>query len=495
MNDVDCPAGARCVSDSSGGTGCRDAFMMQCEYNTDCGDVLICAPDGVCREQCHTDRDCRDGTVCDQTMSPTVCGPPRDAGMPSDAATDDSGMDASTPPSDTGVDGGTDAGTDTGVDASASRDTGVDAAMDAAMAMTGPAPVPLAVAGSDHVCATRTSDGQLRCWGNNTYGQIGDTTVMNRLVATAVTPALANVTVLAAGVSHSCAYSTSAGFFCWGDGTSGQLGDGFMVARSSPRTVSGGLAPTWLAAGHAHTCAVIAGAVRCWGANASGQLGDGTTSQRLTATPTLALAASAIEVSAGGDTTCARLSDGRVQCWGASASGQLGVDLSPATYSATPLLVAGVTNAVEIVNGINHTCARDAGGVVSCWGSQSSGRLGDGVATATARLTPAPTNAMPPAVELAAAGAHTCARTIAGDVYCWGDNFGGQCGRDGFVSPVLSSPSLVSGVSGALELTTGENHTCARVAAGFVCWGDNASGELGDNTTTPHFAPGAVTWI
>lgn len=485
--DVDCPAGTECVA----GTGCRDMSTMGCEYNTDCPDPYICAPDGKCHEQCHTDRDCRDGLVCDHTTFPTVCvqrsdDAGMDATMPSDAAGIDTGLDAGMLP---------DTGRDAGIDASATTDTGVDSAVDAAMAMTGPAPIPLVVAGSDHVCATRASDGELRCWGANTFGQIGDGSMMQRRVATLVTPTITSVTMLAAGVGHSCAYSTTGGLFCWGDGSSGQVGNGVPGPHLNPILVSGALAPTWIAAGHAHTCATSGGLAYCWGSNASGQIGDGSTMQRNVPTATMPLAAAAVEITARANTTCARLSDGRVQCWGDGMYGQLGIDIPVAPmYSTVPLVVAGVTSAQEVVLGDDFACARRTDGVVLCWGSDGLGQLGDGPG-GTARVTPAPTSAMPPAVELAAAAGHACARTMTGDVYCWGDNFGGQGGRDGFATPQLNSPTIVPGVSGATELAAGDNHTCARVAAGIVCWGDNPSGELGDGTLTPHFTPAPVVWL
>ncbi|MFO0684248.1 MAG: hypothetical protein U0234_19500 [Sandaracinus sp.] len=471
--DVDCPAGAMCVNDM----GCRDGAMVECELNTDCVAPLICAPDRLCREQCHTDRDCRDGLVCDRGMSPAVCATARtDAGV--DAAVGDAGADDAAIP-DGGLDGGT-AMLDAGP-----HDGGVT---------TGLAPIPLLALGSDHSCATRASDGQLRCWGANSTGQLGDASVMARYVATSVFGSPTGVTMLAAGVGHSCGV-TSTGLVCWGDGTSGQLGDGSMGARARPGPVSGSLAPSWLAAGHAHTCAVVAGAVRCWGDNTSGQLGDGSTTLRNVPTATLALPATAVQVEARGDWSCAVLADGRVACWGDDRSGQLGVDIPTTMYSAMPLLIGGLDNVVEVALGSSHGCARRGDGVVLCWGRGSNGQLGDGSTGATVHLVPAPTSAMPAAVELAAAGDHTCARTVAGEVYCWGDNFSGACGQDGFVTPTIRAPARVTGVSGALEIAMGDSHTCARVAAGIVCWGDNPSGQLGDNTTSPHFAPAAVTWL
>jgi alpha-tubulin suppressor-like RCC1 family protein len=76
----------------------------------------------------------------------------------------------------------------------------------------------------------------------------------------------------------------SGGVECWGDGYSGQLGNGTTTDRHAAADVlhlSSGVAS--VSAGAAHTCAVMmTGGVMCWGSNYVGQLGDGTTTNRLT---------------------------------------------------------------------------------------------------------------------------------------------------------------------------------------------------------------------
>jgi hypothetical protein len=66
---------------------------------------------------------------------------------------------------------------------------------------------------------------------------------------------------------------------------------------------------------------------------------------------------------------------------------------------------------------------------------------------------------------------------------------------DGFTAPTLRNPTRVAGVSGATELAVGDNHACARVAAGIVCWGDDAAGELGNGPAGSSYMPGPVTWL
>jgi alpha-tubulin suppressor-like RCC1 family protein len=93
---------------------------------------------------------------------------------------------------------------------------------------------------------------------------------------------------LAAGGQHTCALDASGGVWCWGNDQSGQLGDDGAVDSAVPvRVASLASGATALAAGTAHTCALVGGRVRCWGWNVAGQLGDGTEEDR--ATPVWAL--------------------------------------------------------------------------------------------------------------------------------------------------------------------------------------------------------------
>jgi alpha-tubulin suppressor-like RCC1 family protein len=92
-------------------------------------------------------------------------------------------------------------------------------------------------AGGYHTCA-RLSDGTVRCWGHNEYGQLGDNTQTSRLVPVAVS-GLSGVAEIVAGASHTCARLSDGTVRCWGNNDYGQLGDNTQTSRLVPVAVSG----------------------------------------------------------------------------------------------------------------------------------------------------------------------------------------------------------------------------------------------------------------
>jgi alpha-tubulin suppressor-like RCC1 family protein len=505
--DLDCPPGARCLTDATGAHGCRDTFMMHCTLNSDCAAPLVCANDGVCRQQCLTTRDCRDGRVCDATGT---CVWPSTDGAPSDATTIDGGNDASNDAAmnDVGLDLGLDAwSSDVGIDAFASvdmgRDMGIDVGLDMGIdagpmidtgcidvfapdaplydsgILTGPSPPSQIAGGASHTCAIQL--GSLRCWGDNSLGQLGDGGMTSRNVSAPVATIAATATTVTSGRNFACATTASA-IYCWGENALGQVGNGGMVSPQPMPVMISAASATTITAGADHTCILRGGVVSCWGDNSFGQIGDGTTMPRPAPTPTLALARPAVALDAGGRTTCAVLDDGRIQCWGANGNGELGNGTVNATANAMPSVVSSISDAVEVVVGTANACARRAGGEVLCWGDNMFGELGDGSTSCVAqRATPGLVGTLPPAVELNAGLSHVCARATDGSVWCWGDNTFEQTGQppSTFTQVV---PHAVNGVSGATQIGTDETASCARVAAGIVCWGDNGAGQLGNGS-------------
>ncbi|MFV1991758.1 MAG: RCC1 domain-containing protein [Acidimicrobiales bacterium] len=136
--------------------------------------------------------------------------------------------------------------------------------------------------GSLHTCAI-TAGGGLQCWGANSYGQLGDGTTTDSSVPVVVSGLQNGVLDVAAGLWHSCAVVSGGGVKCWGNNSFGQLGDGTTTDSSVPLDVLDAGAPLTnvqqVSAGFRFTCALTAGGgVKCWGSNRYGQLGDSTRS-------------------------------------------------------------------------------------------------------------------------------------------------------------------------------------------------------------------------
>jgi alpha-tubulin suppressor-like RCC1 family protein len=191
----------------------------------------------------------------------------------------------------------------------------------------------------------------------------------------------------------------------------------------------------------------------------------------------------AVELAAGSRHTCARRASGAVVCWGSNVSGQLGDGTT--TDSGLPVVVGGLTDAVEIDSGVGtgHTCARRASGVVVCWGWNGFGGVGDG--TVFDRSSPVVVPGLTDAVEISLGHDHSCARRASGAVLCWGFNLSGQVG-DGTTTS-RHAPVAVVGLTDAVEISAGGFRTCVRRLSGAIaCWGQHAVGEgLGSESTTP----------
>ncbi|MEM1334722.1 MAG: hypothetical protein AAGG08_14820, partial [Actinomycetota bacterium] len=179
---------------------------------------------------------------------------------------------------------------------------------------------------------------------------------------------------------------------CWGEGASGQMGDGSFADNAVPSRVSslGGVAVE-VAVGEFHACALLAnGSARCWGSGGRGEIGDGNGISRNTPTAVddSGFTGRFVSLAAGGFTTCGLLDGSRVACWGSNTQGGLG-NGSPNSGAASPSsLVALSGRAVAVTVGGSHSCALLFTGAVECWGSGENGELGVG--------SPAPASANSP---------------------------------------------------------------------------------------------------
>jgi E3 ubiquitin-protein ligase HERC3 len=286
---------------------------------------------------------------------------------------------------------------------------------------TGRTAVAIAMSTSVGLGVARTcallDNGTIKCWGatglglgdaqarGSAPGQMGD-----NLPAVDLGPGRSALT-LAMGVTHTCARLDNGQVKCWGGNPQGELGQGDTAARGSNPGEMGGNLPAvdlgpgrtavsiWSGPGAQTTCASLDdGRLKCWGGNGSGVLGLGDTLARGddpgemgAALPAVDLGAgrTAVEVSIGSNHACARLDNGQVKCWGNNGQGQLGLgdtvtrgDNPGEMGSALPALDLGAgRTAVAIRAGITRTCARLDNRQVKCWGSNAAGTLGIGDTT------------------------------------------------------------------------------------------------------------------
>jgi alpha-tubulin suppressor-like RCC1 family protein len=377
-------------------------------------------------------------------------------------------------------------------------------------------------AGARHSCAVvgnpeaSSGAGQIRCWGNNAYGQLGiDSTTgrgadgapfipvdlgAGRTVAADTSAISAGTSsTIAAGGRHTCALATDATSrkakaVCWGDNTLGQLGLADGRARGAQAgdaldvvPIAGSHSIVAVTAGLYHTCARLDDAsVVCWGDNRFGQLGVAGEGNATFAA--VNLGEPARMVSAGAYHSCALLASGAVRCWGWNDSGQLGGDLPAGSATDAVAVTVAIPPASAIAAGAFHTCAVLATGAVTCWGQNDAGQLG------VLREPNAGIGVPGKLVDLgggrsaraiAAGASHTCALLDDFSVKCWGFNEHGELGvgdssNRGDDEPLGDGLPVVTLAPDPVSvLAVGSNHACAIQAAGVRCWGLNDSGRLG----------------
>lgn len=335
--------------------------------------------------------------------------------------------------------------------------------------------------GSWHICGLTTGDG-VKCWGKNSFGELGNGSNTNSDTPVDVVGLASGVTAITVGENHSCALLSGGGVKCWGSNGSGQLGNGTTTDSSTPVQVLGlSSGVSAISSGSNHTCALVSGGtIECWGTNNSGQLGDGSTTDRSSPVAVTGLESGVVAISTGGYHTCALLSGGGVMCWGANFSGQLGDGST--TDRSSPVEVVGLASGVNaLAAGHAHTCALTGSGGIKCWGDNGTGALGDG--STTERDTPVSVVGLSSGATAIDAGiGYTCA-LVNGGARCWGSNRYNQLGDYTVVNH--STPVDVLGLeSGVNAISSGGYQNCAWTSGGgFKCWGRNSAGLRGDGTS------------
>ncbi|MGM0555192.1 MAG: Ig-like domain-containing protein [Myxococcota bacterium] len=193
---------------------------------------------------------------------------------------------------------------------------------------------------------------------------------------------------------------------------------------------------------------------------------------------------------------CGVSTNDRTYCWGLNDAAQIGDGTATSRDAATQ--VRGDSGLLAVAAGYDHSCGLDSSGAAFCWGDNSSGQLGD--ATFTDSRTPIAVDSALSFSALAAGDGFTCGLTSAAELYCWGDGSDGQLGNNtsgmGTTSntPVEVQLDYTNWLPIAVDL--GRRHACALAESTgdstdvrVFCWGDNAIGQLGDNSNSDRSTP------
>jgi alpha-tubulin suppressor-like RCC1 family protein len=348
---------------------------------------------------------------------------------------------------------------------------------------------------SDHAVALK-ADGTVWCWGSNSSGQLGNGTTTDsyypvQVMLSAGVP-LTNATSVAAGNGFSLAVVGTT-VYAWGDNTYGQLGNtalptsvpssAYPVLVSLPTTTDPGtvavscgtytaLALLTTTSGSGPT-ATTNYALYAWGDNSVGELGQGNTTSGGTTPVAVSLgSANPVSIAAGGLHCLAIDTDGNVWAWGDNTSEESG-DPS-AQYLMTPTQVAGIANVAQIAAGGESSFAVTAPGsqpaTLYAWGDNGSGELGIGtIGSATNTPTEVVLTDSSAPVQMVAAGAYFAVVLLSdGTVWAAGDNQLSELGDGSFGVPnTIEAPVFqqVMNVPGATAVYAGD-------ATGFVLTND-----------------------
>ena len=230
---------------------------------------------------------------------------------------------------------------------------------------------------NSYSCALHQT-GAISCWGANSTGQLGngqsgeDTDSSVPVKVNGITDA----TAITAGGGHSCALHQDGAITCWGNNQYGQLGNSTTRSSSVPVGVLDIIDATAITAGGgfdlSHSCALHqTGAISCWGNNVWGQLGNGQSGEDTDSSVPVKVngITDTTAITAGSYHSCALHQTGAVSCWGGWGANSF----------VPPLEVEGISDATAITAGLVHSCALHQTGTVSCWGANGAGQLGNGV--------------------------------------------------------------------------------------------------------------------
>lgn len=342
----------------------------------------------------------------------------------------------------------------------------------------------LVSAGKTHICGQL--GGTMKCWGQNAHGKLGfgGETPNPTPINVKLRPGTSYARQIAVGFNFTCAIFDDQRAYCWGDNTYGTLGNGSTGKQTTPAPV---LPPTGtafaktIASGSQHACAVFDdNQTYCWGGQGGGRLGNNSTSKAVRRQPTQVQFPSTLpqtvftqSLALSPEHSCALMTDGSVYCWGKNTSGQLGDGTNQLQPTPVKVALPQGTTAVNLTVGHDHTCAILSDRNAYCWGNNASDQLGDGTGLNSNKPVKVKLPTGRYAKAIAAGESHTCAILDDYKIHCWGLNNNGQLGDGTTTKRLAPMPIIIpQGRSFATQLTANHDITCAIFDREHLyCWG------------------------
>ncbi len=310
------------------------------------------------------------------------------------------------------------------------------------------------------ITAAIRTNGTAWSWGCNGQGQLGDGTTTARSSPVKTVGGFTDWCQVSVGAPHTVGLRNNGTIWAWGGASSGTLGDGTAVNKSSPVSVVGGFT-NWckIYSGLYHTMALRSdGTLWTWGRNNAGMLGDGTTVNRSSPVSVIGVYTDWCQFSAGYHSVAIR-SNGELWSWGCNRYGQLGNNAT-VNRSSPVSVVGGFNDWCNVSAGMNHTAAIRTNGELWAWGCNNSGVLGDN--TTISKLSPVSVVGGFTNWCLVAVGRyHTLAIKSDGTLWGWGRNNTGHLGNGTTIS--RSSPvSVVGGFTDWCQISANRSSAAIR---------------------------------
>lgn len=340
--------------------------------------------------------------------------------------------------------------------------------------------------GSANSCAVYV-DNSVKCWGAPIGTRMDDEPT--QFATRPVTVPNLSAILVSLNYQHACALTAGKRVACWGDNTYGRVGQPTATTFVGAPTFVPGLNNVQnVVTGREHSCALLMdGTVRCWGRNTYGQLGTGGS---VTSVPTPVSPrnlSDVVSIAAGAASTCAVTSLGRVWCWGWGAQGELGN--ATRLSSRIPVMIQSLKRVVSVYSAQSTFCAVTADTTGWCWGAGWFGQLGNG-SNLSYSTKPVQIADLDGIKSISVDQESACALTLDGSVYCWGSNRQNQLGDGTRTSSPFAVP--VNLPNAARGVAVGQQHACAALPFTIRCWGINTFGQLGNGTTNSSAEPSVV---